>query len=339
MTKIAVIVPFYQTRIGLLRASIESIISQEFVEKIDISVYIVDDGSPISPTEELTGLNLPAHISVLTLTQSNMGQCAARNAALEVVSEDTDFIAFLDSDDVWFPSHLADALAAMGDHGEFYFCDNYEDDDETTFQRSMYFGHRSRHSDWENVNVGIKAFRFKFGKAFETFIGEYVSQTSTIVCKRSQFETLRFREDLRASGEDYFVWLTIVRNSKDVIFSQKVNGRRGRGVSIYRDAYSWNSPKALNRLLGDLHFWKTVRTGFVLTKREQSIVSQHIYLKRMGISYLLVRNVLRHPAQNVKAVLKFLRMDLVGFALSPVLVFRAIVNARNGKLDFRLKLT
>ena len=338
MKNIAVIIPFFQTEGGLLRASVQSIMEQKLTARATIAIYIVDDGSPVKPADELADLELPNHITITIFSQTNAGQSAARNAALDAIPLQTKFVAFLDFDDVWFPSHLDDALTTLGEDGQFYFCDNYEDGAETSFERSVYFNQETSREDWEGIDACGRAFKFKPGKAFETFIGEYISHTSTVVCRRSQFNNLRFNTDLRVSGEDYFAWLSIARNSNSVTFSLNVNGRRGRGISIYRDAYSWESPKAVHRLLGDLFFWKKVRSCFHLAQRERGIVSQHIRLKRMGISYLIVRNAYRHPVENAKAMINFLKMDFRGFALSPYLLANAVLLAVKGNLDFRLKL-
>ena len=58
----------------------------------------------------------------------------------------------------------------------------------------------------------------------------------------------------------------------------------------------------------------------------------------MGISYLIVRNAYRHPVENAKAMINFLKMDFRGFALSPYLLANAVLLAVKGNLDFRLKL-
>jgi len=93
----SVVIPTYN-RASLLSETLESVWRQTFT---DFEVIVVDDGSSDKTLEYLASLGN----KVCVLTQKNLGPGAARNrGAKEAVG---DYLAFLDSDDVWFPWTLA----------------------------------------------------------------------------------------------------------------------------------------------------------------------------------------------------------------------------------------
>src|SRR4051794_37096189 len=109
--KVAVIIPFFQRKPGLLSNAVNSALKQ----KVDatLELIIVDDGSPIPAETELRDF-LPKHQSEITLVkQANAGCYPASNTALEHIRPDTDIVAFLDSDDIWTETHLQNAVWAL----------------------------------------------------------------------------------------------------------------------------------------------------------------------------------------------------------------------------------
>lgn len=99
----SVIIPTHN-RAALLREALDSVFAQTLT---DSEVIVVDDGSTDSTEEIVQGC--PGKIQFLK--QQNLGPGAARNAgAAAAVGE---YIAFLDSDDLWFPWTLATYKAAI----------------------------------------------------------------------------------------------------------------------------------------------------------------------------------------------------------------------------------
>src|SRR4051794_37638105 len=99
-----VIIPFYQSEPGILARALHSVFSQK---QVDIPrVILIDDGSPIDPTRELAELSSGFRSYVEIIRQKNAGPGAARNRGLLAARARSDIIAFLDSDDIWEPTHL-----------------------------------------------------------------------------------------------------------------------------------------------------------------------------------------------------------------------------------------
>lgn len=104
---VTIILPTYN-RAPFLADAIGSITAQEHV---DWQLVVVDDGSTDDTPQVLARLleDLPGQATVVT--QANAGSAGARNAGLDRASGG--YVAFLDSDDLWLPHHLARCVSAL----------------------------------------------------------------------------------------------------------------------------------------------------------------------------------------------------------------------------------
>ena len=93
----SVVIPTFN-RADLLRATLDSVLRQD---GDDFEVIVVDDGSP----EDLSQLADEYRTRITFLRQENAGPSAARNRG--VAAARGEYVAFLDSDDVWFPWTLS----------------------------------------------------------------------------------------------------------------------------------------------------------------------------------------------------------------------------------------
>ena len=103
--KVSVIMPAYNSETYIER-SVKSVLSQTHTE---LELIVVDDGST-DRTPAILHRLAAGDRRLRYLHTENHGPAEARNAALEVVSEDSDFITFIDADDELLPDALAYAL-------------------------------------------------------------------------------------------------------------------------------------------------------------------------------------------------------------------------------------
>lgn len=108
MPLFTVIIPTYN-RLKLLKESLQSIYTQTFT---DYEIIVIDDGSTDGTLEYLQ--TLAPRIQIYR--QENKGPGAARN--LGAIHAQGDYLAFLDSDDLWFPWTLASYHKAITAAGE-----------------------------------------------------------------------------------------------------------------------------------------------------------------------------------------------------------------------------
>lgn len=103
--KVSVVIPTYN-RADVVLTAVESVLAQTYEH---LELCIVDDGSSDNTSEVLAQITDP-RVRVIT-HEVNRGACAALNTGIE--STDGQFIAFLDTDDVWLPRKLAKQVSRM----------------------------------------------------------------------------------------------------------------------------------------------------------------------------------------------------------------------------------
>jgi glycosyltransferase involved in cell wall biosynthesis len=103
---VSVVLPAFN-RLKFLQAAVESVFSQTFA---DWELIIADDGSAQATAEYLASLTSRPRVRLLSLAHSG-NPSAVRNAAVHVARGD--YIAFLDSDDLWLPRKLEVQLRAQ----------------------------------------------------------------------------------------------------------------------------------------------------------------------------------------------------------------------------------
>lgn len=96
------------------RYVVEAVKSVGAQSTLPLELIIVDDGGHDDSVALVSALALPFDVRVVK--QLNAGQSAARNAGIRVARGE--FIAFIDQDDAWRPSHLAGLLAQLRDEPE-----------------------------------------------------------------------------------------------------------------------------------------------------------------------------------------------------------------------------
>ncbi|MBH1986337.1 MAG: glycosyltransferase family 2 protein [Burkholderiales bacterium] len=111
MPVVSVIIPAYNAE-AFIGETLTSVIAQTLH---DIEVIVVDDGS-----RDGTAKVVQSFPSVRYIHKANGGVSAARNHG--VAHAQGEFIAFLDSDDIWHPDKLRQQVQAMREHPDSDLC-------------------------------------------------------------------------------------------------------------------------------------------------------------------------------------------------------------------------
>ena len=183
MTKISIIIPSYN-HARFIRQCIDSALVQTYT---DAEIVVVDDGS----TDETVSI-LEGYGSRITyVVQENQGTQAARNTAIEL--SNGEYIALLDSDDVWLSHKLARQAPLLDQNpkvGLVYAQALRIDEQGQTLNRGRSFGRPPN---------GERAFE-------DLLMGDFVP-TLTAVVRRSHLDRPRpFDESLLGAG-DWDLWL------------------------------------------------------------------------------------------------------------------------------------
>jgi len=100
---ISVVIPAFN-RPQKMRRAVASVLGQKDLRPNDLEIIVVDDAS----TPPLLLVDADPRVKIVRLTE-NKGPSGARNAGIRAASGD--YLAFLDSDDLWLPDKLARQLA------------------------------------------------------------------------------------------------------------------------------------------------------------------------------------------------------------------------------------
>lgn len=124
--KVSVIMPNYNGE-KFLAETIESVLSQTYT---DWELLVVDDCSTDGSAELIRSYAQRDGRIKLFVQEKNLGAAAARNRALGEASGK--WIAFLDSDDVWYPQKLERQISFMNQNGYAFSYTRYEQIDENS---------------------------------------------------------------------------------------------------------------------------------------------------------------------------------------------------------------
>jgi len=308
MPHIAVIIPYYQRSPRILRRALDSVLAQKLPPDVFINVIVVDDGSPSPVEPEIKGLAFASPFNLTLVQKTNGGVAAARNEGLKRTDDSTDYIAFLDSDDVWKPEHIAKAVEALGRGYDFYFADHSR-----TGHHDSHFGYiRFPPSDappgslrQQTGTVWEIDKDYYFGFSLRTF----TAQISTVVYRRAARPRAVFQHSLRTSGEDRLFMLEIVARSRKVCFTNEVRVTCGEGVNVYYSTFGWDDEGHLRRHMADILASYALGAALKLSKADARFVKRCIAKERRDFAFFTLRWFLKRRGPWSSELVALTRSD------------------------------
>lgn len=179
---VSVIIPSYN-RGRMLKEAVDSVLSQEFC---DFELIVVDDGSEDNTSDILASYGN----KIKVIRQKNKGVSSARNNGIN--SSSGNFIAFLDSDDMWLPEKLSTQLAFFENNSGALICQTEE----------LWLKNGKR------VNPG-KRHKKVSGFFFEKSLELCMVSPSAVMMKRSLFDVVGLFDETFPACEDYDIWLRV----------------------------------------------------------------------------------------------------------------------------------
>lgn len=204
---VSVVIPFY-SGISWLCEAVDSVLAQEYDS---IEIIVVNDGSG----EDVTAFLEKYSGKITYYIKENGGPASARNYGLNRARGE--YIAFLDSDDLWTDNKLGVQLKKMRERKARWSLTDYE-----------IFG--------EDI---ASEYRKVIADGKEKFIGRippYIA-TPTVIAERSLLNDskIRFCEDLRF-GQDVVLWEQLINISDALYIPQCLSRVRIRGTNAGRRA-------------------------------------------------------------------------------------------------------
>jgi succinoglycan biosynthesis protein ExoW len=321
MKRIAIIIPFYQRERGILRKCVESAMNQKKGSDFTTHLFIVDDGSPISARGELAGLESDARCTVQVIERGNGGPGAARNTGLDSVQRDTDFVAFLDSDDIWLEDHLQRAIGALGDCGDLYFSDHTRLLEKDSHFQSLSFWQtflmKRDQSFFPTPNVP-DTWYCESDRLLESIFNEYLAHTSSIVYRYREFSGLRFDTSLRSAGEDVMFTIELLLRAGRIMFSTQAEVELGHGVNVFASAACWDSPENLFRCFYNLSLFRKLEARTEIDDKYKATLHRQVSSRRRSLSYLLARYAIKSRTVPSRLITEVAKHDPIFFLQFPI---------------------
>ncbi len=186
--RVSVIVPAYKTA-EFIGETLDSIFGQSYT---DYEIIVVNDGCP--DTVRLEAVLEPYQDRIVYARQANRGLAGARNTALRLAVGE--FVALLDSDDLWEPDYLATQIGMMDEDPGI----------DVLYPDATLFGNRQVADEWSmtrSPSHGPVTFTSLVNQTCNVRV--FVTARRDLLMRAGGFdETLR-------SSEDFDLWLRLVK--------------------------------------------------------------------------------------------------------------------------------
>jgi glycosyltransferase involved in cell wall biosynthesis len=179
---VSVIIPTYN-RVAFLPEAVASVQSQTFR---DLELLVVDDGS----TDETRHFLASCPEARVLRQSSRRGVAAARNRGIAAARGE--WLAFLDSDDLWLPAKLTRQMAYLASHPGLLLCQT----DETWLRQGI------------RVNKPAR-YRKMAGQIFFPSLLRCMVSPSAVVMHRRLFADHGGFDEALPAAEDYDLWLRL----------------------------------------------------------------------------------------------------------------------------------
>jgi len=182
MAKVSVVIPTYN-RAGFILEAIESVLNQSCG---DFELIVIDDGSTDGTREILK----PFSDRLTYCYQEHAGISRARNRGLSLVRGE--YVAFLDSDDLWKRDKLERQVDFFETHHDAQICYT----DEIWIRNGVRVNPRKIHRKYS-------------GQIFQHCIPLCIISLSSAMMRRSLFDEIGLFDESLPACEDYDLWLRI----------------------------------------------------------------------------------------------------------------------------------
>ncbi len=190
MAKVSVIIPTFN-RAHIICDSIDSILRQTYK---DFEIVVVDDGS----TDDTEHVLAAYGDKIQYIKVSHVGSSEARNIALRQV--DGEYVAFLDSDDLWYPEKLEKQMALIESDSRIGIVHSFSeiiDNQGSTLDKET----------GERLNFHYSA--LKRGYHYSAMARQCILWPSTIVVRKACFDEFGLFDPRVEAMEDWDFYLRV----------------------------------------------------------------------------------------------------------------------------------
>lgn len=288
---VSVIIPCYNAENWILEC-LKSVINQTYK---NIEVLIVDDGSTDN-THNL--IKTISDSRIVYYFKTNGGHSSARNLGLKNCNGD--WIAFLDSDDIWDINKI-ETLLLLSEESDFIYHDAYKIDEKGKILLNT-------------LNINPKLYNYNFKT--DVLLQNRISGGSCVIMKRKIFEQIGyFNLDIKI-GEDWEYWARIIWNNYRVKFiNQQLTY-----IRIHSNSYQSQTNTNIWK-----HSTEKVLKSFLDFKNISNKQKSLIFKKMIFVNYVEKDDLLKHFKLLTKCI-KYNHYMVCNFKLLWI-TFKYLVNS------------
>jgi len=200
MPRVSAIITTYNRR-AFVQEAVDSVLAQSYD---DWELIVVDDGSTDGTGEALERYGE----KLWYVFQENRGASSARNRGLELARGE--FVAFLDSDDLWLPRKLQVQVACMDGHPDCRICYT----DEIWIRRGRRVNPKKGHAKYS-------------GEIYTHCLPLCIISPSSALMRRGLFKEVGVFDPTLPVCEDYDLWLRVAASFPVFFIPQRLIVKRG----------------------------------------------------------------------------------------------------------------
>lgn len=280
MPKISIIIPFHN-RFAWLKEAIESVLNQTYQ---DFELILIDDGSD----EDFSHYFPINNQKIRYFRQFNQGQSVARNLGISQATGE--YVAFLDSDDIFLPNKLQIQLNFMEknvdiglSHTSYYKIDHY-----SNYQSIFESGEKNPDTYPEIMMVCFIAM-------------------STVMVRKNVLENIKFNKKY-IIGEDIIFWITIAQNHRISGINQPLSKIRMHGNNASENINA--QLLVYHQIIGEFFLYSNAKLSFFKAQK----IKSKIYYTCFLISHRMIE-------KNFQINIKYLVLSIGTYPFQ----FRALI--------------
>ncbi|MCS6874696.1 MAG: glycosyltransferase family 2 protein [Pyrinomonadaceae bacterium] len=304
--EVSIVIPVYNSA-DFIAGTLDSVLRQTFK---NYEIIVVNDGS--TDTEKLERVLEPYMDKIIYIKQKNRGAASARNTAIK--NSKSGYIAFLDSDDIWFPEYLEWQMKFIKERNyDLVYCD------------AMLFG-----------NLKNKKFRTYMQECpsegevtTESLLSGRVNliTSGTLAKKNVLVKAGLFDENLTSAfPEDFDLWFRLLKQGAKIGYQKKV-------LLKYRMRETGLTGSELQKAKRSLKSFEMIASKYELSSEEKRILIEQISRAKNEVTIqrakiqIVKENFSRAQKLLTKAHLKSPKLKfavlIALLQISPKFVFRA----------------
>ncbi len=198
--KVSVVIPTFNRKNFVLEA-IDSVVNQTVKP---FEVIVIDDGS----TDGTGGLIRKKYPDIVYIYQENRGVSAARNKGIKIAKGD--YIALLDSDDLWKKRKLEKHIDFIKQNPQFRISQT----DEVWIRNGKFVNPMKKHKKYG-------------GFIFPQCLPLCIVSPSAVIIEKGIFDDYGFFDETMPACEDYDMWLRVSAFEPIGLLEEKLIVKRG----------------------------------------------------------------------------------------------------------------